>query len=274
MMKLLFSLFALSFTITANAQSSVNTTPKKIDLGAIKDYKPDAVKNYKPVKGVVTAEFGLSGGLLNSNVNLNNNAGLLRFRYFVKNDIAIRLGFSVTNKSETKNFYAPAGLPISGLQGSLVNKNSGITVNLGAEKHFKGSDRLSTYVGADVLLFSNNASEKRENTNVAGTAFQQGFGGDIKGRNSVGVAGSGIGFRLVTGAEYYFVKNVYIGAELGFGFQSEKFKAITGQSTTSIVNASFVITSSTTTPIDIKSPGKSSEISPSVITGVRVGFQF
>ncbi len=265
-MKLLFSVLTLSFINISSAQNTLTSVPKKTDLSA--------VKKYKPVAGVVTAEFGLTGGLLSTNVDLNNNAGLLRFRYFLKDDIAVRLGFSVTNKSETKNFYAPTGLPISGLQGSLVNKNSGITINLGAEKHFKGSDRLSTYLGADLLIFSNNASEKRENTNIAGTSFQQGFSGDIKGKNSVGTAGSGVGFRLVTGAEYYFVKNVYIGAELGFGFQSLKSKAITGQSTTSVVNATYIITSSTTTPIDIKSPGKSSEISPSVITGVRIGFQF
>lgn len=272
MRKVLFSLLVLSSSVAVNAQSSVKTPPKKLNLDAVKNYKPVAVKNYKPVAGVVTAEFGLSGGLLNTNVNLNNNAGLLRFRYFLKDDLAVRLGFSVTNKSETKNVYAPTGTPLAGLQGSLVNKNSGITVNFGVEKHFKGSDRLSTYVGADVLIFSNNASEKRENT-VNGTTFQQGFSGNRKGTNSVGDAASGIGFRLVTGAEYYFVKNVYIGAELGFGFQTLKSKAITGQATT-FSTLPLPNGTSTTTPIDIKSPGKSTEISPSVITGVRVGFQF
>jgi hypothetical protein len=272
MRKLLFSVLVLSSSVSVNAQSSVKQAPKKINISAIKDYKPDPVKNYKPVQGVVTAEFGLSGGLLNTNVNLNNNAGLLRFRYFLKDDLALRLGFSVTNKSETKNVYAPTGTPLAGLQGSFINKNSGVTVNLGAEKHFKGSDRLSTYVGVDVLIFSNNASEKRENT-VNGTTFQQGFSGNRKGANSVGDASSGIGFRLVTGAEYYFVKNVYIGAELGFGFQTLKFKAITGQTTT-FSTLPLPNGTSTTTPIDIKSPGKSTEIAPSVITGVRIGFQF
>jgi hypothetical protein len=269
MRKLLFSALVLSTTL-ANAQSGTTET-KKLNLDAVKSFKPTPSKGYKPTAGTVTAEFGLSGGLLNSNLGLNNNAGLLRFRYFLQDDFAVRIGFSVTNKSETKNVYAPAG-PLAGLQGSLVNKNSGLAVNLGAEKHFKGSDRLSTYVGADLLFFSNNATEKRENT-VNGTTFQQGFNGERKGTNSVGDATSGIGFRLITGAEYYFVKNVYIGGELGFGFQSLKFKAITGQSTT-FSPLPAPNGTSTTVAIDIKSPGKSSAISPSVITGVRIGFQF
>ncbi len=272
MRKLLFTLASIG-ALSANAQNKTTTTVKSYNVEAMKKVVAE-IKNYKPITGTITAEFGLTGGLMNTDLALNNNAGLLRFRYFLSNNLAARIGFSVTNKSNTKNFYAPTGLPISGLQGSLVTKNSGITINLGVEKHFKGSDRLSTYVGGDLLVFSSNASEKRENTNTAGTSFQQGFSGNLKGSNASGNASSGFGFRLVTGAEYYIVKNVYLGAELGFGFQSLKSKEITGQNTTSVVNASFVITSTTTTPIDIKSPGKNSSIAPSVVTGIRIGFQF
>jgi hypothetical protein len=274
MRKLLLSALVLSVTLV-NAQNSTSES-KKLNLDAVKNYKPVAqTKGYKPTTGTVTAEFGVTGGLFSTSVGLNNNAGLLRFRYFLQDDLAVRIGFGVNSNSRTKNFYAPAGLPISGLQGTLVSKSGGVTLNIGAEKHFKGSDRLSTYAGADLLITSNNVSEKRENTSEAGDAFQQGFGGELKGSNSQGdAASSGFGFRFIAGAEYYIVKNVYLGAEFGFGYQSLKNKVITGQSTSSVVNAAFVITSSTTTPIDIKSPGRSSTTSPTVITGVRVGFQF
>jgi hypothetical protein len=229
--------------------------------------KTKTVSAYKPQTGTVTAEFGLSGGLLNTNVNLNNNAGLLRFRYFVNDDLAVRIGFAVNNKSTTDNYYGGAN---NSQVGTRERKNSGITFNLGVEKHLKGTERLSTYIGADLVVALNAASEKWDNSN--GTNYAQGLSREIKGFNTVGTGGTnastGLGLRLVAGGEYYIVKNVYLGAELGFGFISSKFKDITDKTTTTI----GAIT--TTTVNDRKSPGKNFEISPSVITGVRIGFQF
>jgi hypothetical protein len=221
---------------------------------------------YKPHAGTVTAEFGLSGGLLNTNVNLNNNAGLLRFRYFLNDDLAVRIGFSVNNKSTTDNYYGGVN---NSQSGSRVTKNSGVTFNLGAEKHLTGTERLSTYIGADLIIALNAASEKWDNSN--GTDYTLGLSREIKGFNTVNGgtnAASGLGFRLVAGGEYYIVKNVYLGAELGFGFVSSKFKDITDKTTTTVGPIT------TTTVNDSKSPGKDFAISPSVITGVRIGFQF
>jgi hypothetical protein len=271
MRKIFITLAALG-VLSANAQNKT-TAVKSFNVDAIKKDAAAEVKNYKPIKGTITTEVGLTGGLNDANFSLNNNAGLLRFRYFLKNDIAVRIGFSAVNRSNTKNFYGPANTPIAGLLGFVETKNSGITVNLGAEKHFKGSDRLSTYLGVDLLIRSNSATEKRDNANAAGTAFQQASSGNIKGQNANGTSGSGFGFRLVTGAEYYIVKNVYLGVEVGFGFESIKSKAISGQSTSATI-VNFVATNPVTIPIDIKSPGKNSSISPSVITGIRIGFQF
>ncbi len=226
-----------------------------------------SVGNYKPLAGTVTAEFGLSGGLLNSNVNLNNNAGLLRFRYFSSSDLAFRVGFAVNSASTTDNFYGGTN---NADKGTRERQNTGVTINLGLEKHLTGTDRLSTYVGGDLLFALSSATEDWKNSN--GTAYVQGLSRSIKGFNTVSGgtnASTSLGLRLVTGAEYYFVKNVYLGAEVGFGFLSSKFKDIEDETTT--VSGTGV---TTTVNNDVKSPGKGFEISPSVITGVRLGFQF
>jgi hypothetical protein len=250
-MKKLLAAATLLASLSVNAQDTKKTT---------------TLSNYKPHQGTVTAEFGLSGGLLNTNVNLNNNAGLLRFRYFLNDDLAVRIGFSVNSKTNTDNYY---GGPGNSQTGSRVRKNSGTTFNLGVEKHLTGTERLSTYIGADFLVSINAASEKWENSN--GTAYVAGQSREIKGFNTVAggtSASTGLGLRLVAGGEYYIVKNVYLGAELGFGFVSSKFKDITDKTTV------LVGTTSTTTANDRKSPGKGFEISPSIVTGVRIGFQF
>lgn len=260
MKKLLVS-FTLLSSFVANAQN--------VEINASKASNK-TMSGYKPVAGTVTAEFGLSGGLLNTGVNLNNNAGLLRFRYFASSDVAYRIGFAVNNKSETDNYYGGTN---NAQAGSRIRKNGGITINLGIEKHLTGSERLSTYVGADLLISLNSATEKWDNSD--GNFYTAGLSREIKGFNTIGGgtnAGSGLGLRLVTGAEYYIVKNVYLGAELGFGFLSTKFKDIKDQTTT--ITTSGGTSTSTTVVADRKSPGKGFEVSPSIITGVRIGFQF
>ncbi len=263
MRKILVSLSLLT-AFAANAQYVSTTSSTTKTAGK-------SVKSYKPQAGTVTAEFGLNGGLLETNVSLNNNAGLLRFRYFTSDDLAFRIGASVSNKATTTNVYGATGTPQAGVAGSKVVKGSGIILNLGVEKHLTGSDRLSTYIGADLIVSSTSAKETWDNFN--GTNFNVGSKRDLKGENSVGGKSStGFGLRLVTGAEYYIVKNVYLGAELGFGFLASKFKDVKDQITTAVTVGGTTTTTVTTN--DRKSPGKSFEFSPSIITGVRIGFQF
>ncbi len=233
-----------------------------------KPQKETVVKLYKPVQGTVTGELGLSGGLLNTNLNLNNNAGLLRFRYFFSENVGMRLGFAVNSLSETDNFYGGTN---NAQVGTRNRSSSGITFNIGIEKHFAGTERLSTYAGVDVLFSLIGASESWENFN--GNNYVLGYKREIS--NSVTLPGggsktasTGFGARVIAGAEYYFVKNVYIGAEFGIGFLSSSLKDVT--STTMVTTGA----NTTTNVVEVKSPGKEFEISPNVITGVRLGFQF
>jgi hypothetical protein len=259
MKKLVFVLAVLS---VVHAQAQVTKTNNKSETRVVN-------KLYKPVHGTVTGEFGLSGGLLNTNVNLNNNAGLLRFRYFLNENVGLRIGFAVNSLSETDNFYGGTN---NAQVGTKNRASSGITFNLGIEKHFAGSDRLSTYAGVDLLISLNGASESWENFN--GVGYAAGYKREISNAVSAAtggglqVANTGFGARVVAGADYYFVKNVYIGAEFGLGFVSTSTKDYT--STTMVT----VGTNTTTTTVEVKSPSKAFEISPNIITGVRVGFQF
>ncbi len=218
----------------------------------------------KPTEGAVTAEVGLTGGLNNANFNLNNNAGLLRFRYFAKDDLAVRVGFSARSNNETNNFYGGAG----GTQlGTQEVKFNGFAVNLGVEKHFAGSDRLSTYVGADLIFQTTTAKEEWNNFN--GSSYTAGFSRDVKGFNTNGdVSALSYGLRAVAGADYYIAKKLYLGAEFGLGFLSSKNRDTEDR----ITSTSGGVT--TTTVNNQQSSGKSNSIAPAVITGVRIGFQF
>lgn len=218
-------------------------------------------QDFKPVKGDITTEFGLSGGINNTNFNLNDGAGLLRFRYFQKDNLAYRLGFNVGSQNETNNAYGIVGTPNENKEGSATRKTTEFLINLGVEKHFTGTERLSPYVGGDILFGTGTTKTSFENASGSATApvYNEGVSSEVKGPGY-----TSIGLRGVVGADYYIAKRLYLGVEAGFGFEYAK----EGESTSTITSAG------TTTTVTNKSAGNSFEINPSIITGVRVGFAF
>lgn len=217
-------------------------------------------QDFKPAKGDVTTEFGLTGGINNTNFDLNNGAGLLRFRYFHKADLAFRLGFNVQSSSNTTNAYGIVGSPNEGKEGSSKNNNTNILINLGVEKHFAGTDRLSPYVGADILFGTGSVKRSYENTTGFGSSvYADNVSGEVKGPGEIS-----FGLRGVIGADYYIAKRLYLGVEAGLGFEYAKAGKTT--STTTV--------GGTTTTVKSKSAGNGFDLDANVITGVRIGFAF
>ena len=197
--------------------------------------------SYKPTKGTVTTEVGLTGGLNNANFNLNT--GALKFRYFLKDDLGLRLGLGVQNS----NFEDVQGT--SPNQVTEIEKDNNLTLKFGAEKHFAGSERLSTYAGADLLIGFGKELEETTLENGDFTKGEQKF--------------SGFGISLFTGADYYITKKVFLGVEAGLNIVSEKSKDFVN--TTKIGNNTVTTTE----------PGaKANGIFTQVIGGVRIGYQF
>jgi outer membrane protein W len=216
----------------------------------------DEFKSFKPKKNDVTTELGLAGGLNNADFKLNEGgSGLLRFRYFIKEDLAARVGFNLSASSEKTNFYGTGAN--AGRTGKLVEKSTGFLLNLGIEKHFGGTPRLSPYVGADILFGISGRKDKGENTD--GEVFVSQFNYTVKGPGTFS-----LGLRGVVGADYYIAKHLYIGAEAGLGFLYSR----EGQTKTTTT-----INNVTATTI-VESPGSEFELQPSVITGIRIGFVF
>ncbi|WP_348798976.1 hypothetical protein [Flavobacterium adhaerens] len=193
--------------------------------------------SYKPTKGTVTTEVGLNGGLNNAEIDLND--GIVKFRYFLEDDIALRAGLGISSYKDVDYFN----------NGSETEKNSDNNIKLGVEKHFAGTNRLSTYAGAEVIFgFGKEFSE---------TSFDNGDYEDFEQKNS------GFGFGLFTGADYYVAKKLYFGVEAGISFMSEKFKDAEYSSYFGGVSDSS------------KTPGsKESSFVTAAFGGIRVGYQF
>lgn len=161
-------------------------------------------QDFKALKGDVTTDFSLfNRGILSENAPVELNNGMLKGRYFLMDDLALRGSFSLYNhtikdtsvKDETK-----------------TKKDSRFAFGLGAEKHFAGTDRLSPYVGAELTL-----------------SFQSGKQTiDAKDKDYAELKNPsrfGIGANLLFGADYYIAKRVYMGVEAGLSFLHESVGA-------------------------------------------------
>jgi hypothetical protein len=135
----------------------------------------------------------------------------IRLRLFNSESSAIRIGFNVSNSSNTEiTQEADADLDLLDLEDN--NREFTFTIRPGYEKHFAGTDRLSPYVGAEILFsvtrttdeiqsqWSNNDGQEQLQTETTTGGFNT------------------FGINLVAGTDFYFADNIYLGAEIGFGF--------------------------------------------------------
>jgi hypothetical protein len=212
--------------------------------------------NFKPVPGTVTAEVGLLGGINNTRFGLNegaNNNGVVRFRYFRSKDVGLRFGLGVSrNKSEST-------ITVGANKIDRTDKFGTIELNLGVEKHFAGTNRLSTYVGADLLIQARSAAYDEEVSNGNYTKLS-----NISNAPNSFRAGTSFGIRLVTGADFYIAKKLYLGTEVGLSVLS----GTTKEAKQTVKNGNTI------TETTIANKGKAFEITPAVITGLRIGYQF
>ena len=216
---------------------------KKLFLAsAVALFATVSAQEFKPEAGDVTVDLGVSGGLGNTSINLADGGAAFKVRYFTSDNFAYRITMVLANNSDTDNSVT-----------NIVSKDNNFALGLGfgAEKHFTGTDRLSPYIGGDILVGYASSNSKDTFTPTSGTTVVT----EVKGPNSFGA-----GVRGVFGADYYFAKRVFLGVEAGLAlmYSSEG-------DTTSKVTGSPDVT--------VKG-GNNFNISPSVVTGIRIGYAF
>jgi outer membrane protein W len=166
-------------------------------------------------KATTDNPFSLEGQLGFNASTLSFNAPSLRFRYFVADNIAVRLTLGIDNSSETFNYYETEDMN-TGASGTEVNKSGMFNVAIGGEYHFAGTDRLSPYAGLDILIGS--GSNTNDWSNYDGVGYAANTTRAIEAKTSM------FGVNLVAGADYYFAENFYLGMELGLGFGATTVK--------------------------------------------------
>ncbi len=175
----------------------------------------------------------------------------IRYRKFTSASSAWRANVFIGSSSSNDKTN---GTNEAGEDVELNDKSSEFTISVapGIEKHFPGTDRLSPYVGAEVLLSYGSTKEEMDMSDMAPsvTTITEKSGSFTGGLNGV------------AGVDYYFAHNIYLGCELGFGFAfTSEFETTTSSSADGAE--------------DITEPGGSAfNLGPNVQGAIRAGFLF
>jgi hypothetical protein len=203
MKKSLFLLFASFSFVAANAQI-------KNDRGTFT----------KPKAGAVIAEINFSPTLAGSNAAVFSLPTVvdgvvgIKVRKFVSDKKAYRIlgNFQMTNES-------------SGAGGE-AQTSFALGAGFGIENHLKGAERLSTYWGYEGRLGL-----------LSGTGILTAT--DFPGVDEETLAATkgtkfGFGANALAGFDYYFIPNVYLGAEISYGLAVSSSTPEDGDASTKI----------------------------------------
>ncbi|MCJ0742703.1 autotransporter domain-containing protein [Pedobacter montanisoli] len=253
-MKKLFLCIALAIvTFCANAQES--QTAETTDL--------------KPVKGSFSTELNFNP--FKGNLSFNNVLNQVKGRYFIDSQLALRLGFNVNTLDSNSNYGNPYGAQAS--YNSDKRSSTSFGLNIGIEKHFKGTKRLSPYVGLDVTWGTKSAKQESNNGSYA-TSVKNGWleivyyqiGTSLPYYTTTSVvqgAYNRFGITAVAGFDFYMAKNFFLGYEFNLGYSKINYKTpevkVTGQNVPAP---------------NYYSSNSISKFGTSLVNGIRVGYVF
>lgn len=217
----------------------------------------------KVTAGHVTMELNINP--FRGDLSLNNALNQIKIRYFTSDNFAIRLGFNVETKKKETTVTNPYGT--NPFISDETKKFTGVGVNVGVEKHFTGTKRLSPFIAAEFSFgtkFSNytlddgNVKTKIEgawrSTTMVNNAFVYGY--EERGYVKYGLS-------VLAGFDFYVAKNFFLGYEAALQFSNIEYTDID------------ITTTGSSFPPD--SPdSKETEISfaPVLLNGIRIGYVF
>lgn len=250
------------------------------------------------------------------NTPIDLNDGIMFRKFNSDGTSAWRIGFSISNSSSTDVLVQAAdtgdSAPLSSYplttdygsytvttgvnpQADEVSKNFSFTLRPGYEMHYPGTDRLSPYWGGE-LVFTK-SSFTLETDNIREGNYSVTYNSDT-GTVDVTVAApwtvhtitskggsTTFGINLIAGFDFYFTKNLSLGAELNFGWYSTSYSDVeteyvkpTSTSTTTNVlfpnNTTTVTSTHAVTGSPDQAQGNQSGFGPGVVAQIKLGWLF
>jgi len=201
----------------------------------------------KVSSGEKTLELQLSP-FGDSPINLNG----IRGRWFSSDTKAFRLNFFLGYDSDTRITQQEDDFGLK----ELKDRTSVFTLSVrpGFENHILVSKRLSPYFGMEFDI----------TYQTSGFRSELQLGSDVNYVKTINNNGFvRIGANAIAGMDYYIAKKLYVGTELGFGFNYTEFLAVKVKSNQIGFDE----------PDPVKQ-GSSLDIGPNVVAQIRLGYAF
>ncbi len=201
----------------------------------------------------------------NGELSLNNVINQIKLRYFVSNGLAIRVGFNVRSTRKDITTTNPYGTNPYTLEEN--KRSTTLGGNIGIEKHFLGTKRLSPYIGLELAGTNKSASHIINDGSTETTIDNAWRTVSLVNNNFVygyeEKAYFQYGVNLIGGFDFYVAKHFFIGYEVAFEVYNKEFKGVD------------ITTVGTPFPQD-NPDSKETEfnVGPNLLNGIRIGFVF
>ena len=172
-----------------------------------------SVSAQNEAKNQTSSDFKFSGGDMNLEIQMASPFAAgepfsldgVKFRYFLSNTSAFRLNVNVNASSETE-ITDQEDTDADLLELKKKTADFEFKIAPGYEMHFSGTNKLSPYVGGDIVLDFQRSSKNVESQPDEDLIYKKTTSGSFA-----------FGLNGVAGFDYYFAKSLYIGAELNYG---------------------------------------------------------
>ena len=206
----------------------------------------------------------------NGNLSFNNATGQIKLRRFKPNGTARRFAATLNfnrNNSDSENVYG------SNPYARELNQNSFfVGINLGKEKHFAGTRRLSPYVGWEFGAGYKSSSQKTKTdtktTDITGAWTSQVSSSQYSSTQTYTERGFwSLGTNLVTGFDFYMAEKLYFGYEIMLGLDYINYSDID-------ITEKYSSSSTTSGQSSPDINESSWKFGPKLMNGIRIGFVF
>lgn len=204
----------------------------------------------------------------------------IRLRLFNSESSAIRInvfvGSSTDKTVNTEEGALSEEEPVSPILYDY-DRMFDLTIRPGYEIHFDGTDRLSPYVGAEVDFGIGNVSTESESWSANDDDNFGELEQYVTWSQTRTQRYTRFGLNLVAGFDFYFADNVYLGAEMGFGFSNTSWADEELETTDDVA---YNLANFNEPAADLPAPGagdladqsRSFNVGPTVNGQVRLGF--
>jgi len=171
----------------------------------------------KPTAPAFGFTFGVQG-LQNLSVVTNPTVG---FRYWMENGMTGRLSLNLATTNHTVVSNDPND---SGTENTVTTKNTNFGIAIGVQKNFTGTKNLNPYAGVDLGVSTAGGGTLTQRAESVDSTSLLGAVGNYQETVTTNPKGISIGLTPFVGFDYFFVPNLSLGVEFGWGLSTANQK--------------------------------------------------